>query len=265
MTRPSPHDEGMALELESVVLELGATRALDEVDLAIAAGESVALVGPSGAGKTSLLRLLGAAARADRGHVRIGGRDAAALGTDALREVRSRLGFVHQDLRLVPNVRVARNVLSGRLGRGGAAAALRMMLWPSRADLREAHALLEQVGIPDKLFERTDRLSGGEQQRVAIARALFQQPAVLLADEPVASVDPARARVTIELLRRLCGERGITLVVSLHDVELALACFPRIVGLREGRVLFDGAPAALDEGDLRRLYDLRGPGAHRAD
>jgi phosphonate transport system ATP-binding protein len=166
------------------------------------------------------------------------------------------VGFVHQHHGLVPNVRVVQNVLAGRLGRQGVLRSLVGLAWPRRAEVREVHSLLERVGIGDKLFERTDSLSGGERQRVAVARALYQQPAALLADEPVASVDPARARAMIALLSGLASERGLTLVVSLHDLALARAHFSRLVGLRSGRVVFDRPAAELGDADFEALYAL---------
>jgi phosphonate transport system ATP-binding protein len=229
---------------------------LTDLDLAIERGEALALVGPSGSGKTTLLRLLNGALRPARGTVVVEGRDLFALSPSELRAARARVGFVHQDHALVPNVRVAQNVIAGRLGQRGHWAALRSLVWPTAADLSDAHAVLERLGIGDKLFLRTDTLSGGEQQRVALARALFQRPHALLADEPVASVDPERARTTIELLTGLAAERAFTLVVSLHDLALARASFPRIVGLRAGRVCFDRSTDALTEADYAALYEL---------
>ncbi len=229
---------------------------LAQVSLSIAAGSSTALVGPSGAGKTTLLRLLNALVRPDDGVVAAGGRDLSRLTPSELRELRSRIGFVHQDLALVPNLRVAQNVVSGRLGRRGFLGALRTLVRPSRADLEQSAALLARVGIGEKLFQRTDTLSGGQRQRVAIARALFQEPAAHLCDEPVSSVDPARARDTVRLLTELARERGLTLIVSLHDVGLAREFFPRLVGLRGGTVRFDRSASELRDGELRELYRL---------
>lgn len=130
------------------------------------------------------------------------------------------------------------------------------MYWPSAVDLNEAYGLLDQMGIAAKLYERTDTLSGGQQQRVAIARALFQQPIALLADEPVASVDPARARDLIALLRNLTEKRNLTLVVSLHDLNLAREFFPRMIGLRQGRVVFDATTREVSQTQYEDLYDL---------
>jgi phosphonate transport system ATP-binding protein len=170
--------------------------------------------------------------------------------------VRAGIGFVHQDLRLVPNLRVSQNVLSGSLGRRNFWQSLLMFLHPAGADLREAHRILERVGIGDELFQRVDRLSGGQQQRVALARALFQKPGLLLADEPVSSVDPARAADLLDLLTGICREEGLTLCVSLHDPDLALRYFPRIIGLRDGRIAFDRAAAEVTAEDLAPLYSL---------
>jgi phosphonate transport system ATP-binding protein len=230
--------------------------ALARVSLAVERGERVALVGPSGAGKTTLLRLLNATERPTEGRVEVEGRDLAALASGEVRRLRSRIGVVSQQLSLVPGLRVSQNVIAGRLGRRSLPAAVRSMFRPSREDLETAHRILERVGIPEKLFQRTDRLSGGQQQRVAIARALFQEAEAILADEPVSAVDPARARDTIALLTEISKEAGLTLVTSMHNVELARRYFPRLVGLRAGRVLFDGAPDGIATEEFERLYDL---------
>lgn len=248
--------QSAAFQLHDVHVHYGAHAALHDVTLDVAPGEAVALVGPSGAGKTTLLRLLNGTLRPTQGEVRLNGEPLGDLSNGALRRVRSRIGFVHQDLSLVPNLRVSQNVLAGKLGRVSLLASARLMLRPSKRDLVRAHAILERVGIPEKLFERTDRLSGGQQQRVAIARALFQDPVALLADEPVSSVDPARAKDTVELLTRISCEEDLTLCMSIHDLELARASFGRLVGLRAGRVVFDRPPDKVTEADFGRLYEL---------
>ncbi|MBT7011568.1 MAG: ATP-binding cassette domain-containing protein, partial [Planctomycetes bacterium] len=143
-----------------------------------------------------------------------------------------------------------------RLGRHGFFGVLRRAVRPPKAELLEVHALLDRLGIAEKMFHRTDSLSGGMQQRVAIARALFQEPHVLLADEPVASVDPARAVDLLRLLRAVAEERQLPLVVSLHDVQLARACFPRVVGMRAGAVVFDAPTADVDTAAFEELYAL---------
>ena len=230
--------------------------ALREVDLAIEPGEMVGLVGPSGAGKTSLLRLLNGTLRPTDGTVRVAGVAMRDHSLASLRRTRSRIGTVHQNLSLVPNLRVVQNVLAGKIGRTSLLGAARLLLLPPKAEVRRAYEILARVGIAEKLYDRTDRLSGGQQQRVAIARALFPEPLALLADEPVSSVDPARARDTISLLVELSRERGLTLCVSLHNLELAREFLPRLIGLRQGEVAFDQPTAELDDGDFRSLYDL---------
>jgi len=246
----------MAFELQKASLRFGAASALEGVDLSIAQGEAVGLVGPSGAGKTSLLQLLGGMQRPTEGSVRVFDRDLRDLSRGELQRTRAKIGTIHQDLALVPNLRVAQNVLAGRLARRSFLGSLRDMVRPPRAALREAHAILERVGIDQKLFERTDRLSGGEQQRVALARALYQEPSALLADEPVSSVDPARARDLVELLTRISREAKLSLCISLHDVELARRFLPRLIGLRGGRVVFDRPSKDVSDGELNELYAL---------
>jgi phosphonate transport system ATP-binding protein len=253
---PAEQGHGAQLELEGVDLVLGGAAVLRGVDLRLEPGERVALVGPSGAGKTSLLRLLTGELAPAAGRVLVEGVELARAPAAELRRVRAGIGFVHQQLALVPQLRAAQNVLAGRFGRQGNLAALRSLFWPSRAELREVHALLERVGIEQKLFEPTARLSGGQQQRLAIARALYQRPRTLLADEPVASVDPERARATVELLVQLAREQQMTLLVSLHDLELARAFFPRLIGLRAGRVQFDRPAPQVEAASFEALYQL---------
>jgi phosphonate transport system ATP-binding protein len=245
-----------AFALDSVSVHYPGAPALEDVSVRIDRGEAVAFVGPSGAGKTTLLRLLNGSVRPTLGTVRVGGSALGDMSPKELRRTRASIGFVHQDLRLVPNLRVQQNVIAGRFGRLSFSASLRAMLLTPNRLTREVHEALERVGIAEKLFERTDRLSGGQQQRVAIARALFQQPVALLADEPVSSVDPARASDSVQLLTRLSRELGMTLCVSLHHLELARKFFPRLIGLKRGQVVFDQAASALNRDQFDELYRL---------
>ena len=237
----------------------GSTVALDSIDLRIQVGEAVGFVGLSGAGKTTLFRLLNGMVRPTKGTVHVNGSSLAKLPLEELRQVRAQIGFVHQDLSLIPNLRVIHNVLAGRLGQLSLFQGVRTLLFPSRSYVHEIYGILQRVGIPEKLYERTDRLSGGQRQRVAIARALFQQPRSLLADEPVSSVDPARARSAVSLLTEISREKGLTLCVSLHNPHLAQEFFPRLVGLRKGRIIFDRATEEVEEDDFEALYDLSNP------
>lgn len=240
--------------------------ALTDVDLRIGTGERVVLIGPSGAGKSTLLGLLnGTRGAPTAGTVWALGRDLSALRPGARRAVQRRIGTVYQQHHLVPNLRVVHNVNAGHLGRWSTARALFSLVWPQ--DLRGAHDALVQVGIGETLWAHTTRLSVGQQQRVAIARVLVQDPDAILADESVASLDPERARAVLDLLARVCREKNKTLVVSLHQVDLARDHFARIVGLRAGRIVFDGSPADLSPtlaADLYRLDEATVAAAERA-
>ncbi len=248
-------------QLEGAHRSFGAVRALREVELTVHKGERVALIGASGSGKTTLLRLIGAQIAPDAGSVRVMETDPLALGERELRRLRSRLAFLPQDLGLVSNLRVIQNVVAGRCGRRSLWGTLRDLILPAVEVRREIMGLLERVGIAEKIYDRLDTLSGGQQQRVAVARALFQAPVALLADEPVSAVDPARARDLLELLSRLCEEEGLTLVVSMHQLELAREFFPRLVGLKEGWVAFDGSTGEVSEDQLAELFRLDDGGA----
>ena len=243
-------------ELDGVTVEFSSVTALDQVSLTIDTGEQVALVGPSGAGKTTLLRLLNGTIRPTAGQVKVDGRNTGHLSSRELRRLRTEIGFVHQNLSLVPSLRVIQNVLSGRMGQVSFPRTLRMMLLPSAEEATVVHELLDRVGIEEKLYQRTDKLSGGQQQRVAIARALYQQPEAILADEPVSSVDPARARDTVRLLKEISEEDGLTLCMSLHNLTLAREFFPRLIGMRDGRIVFDRATADLTDDEFQQLYQL---------
>jgi phosphonate transport system ATP-binding protein len=228
------------------------TIAVDDVTLEVQAGERVAIIGPSGAGKTTLFRLLNATLPPSSGALWFDAANLERLSGRRLRQLRRRIGTVYQQHNLVPQLRVVHNVLAGRLGHWS----LPKALWSLIAPQERAIALgaLEQVGIPEKLYTRTAYLSGGQQQRVAIARVLVQNPDVILADEPVSSVDPTLGRTIIELLVQLAETHRKTLVANLHAVSFALDCFPRVVGVRHGRVAFDLPSAAVTERVLADLY-----------
>jgi phosphonate transport system ATP-binding protein len=243
--------------LEGLRKRFGGLEAVAGVDLRVGRGERLAVIGPSGAGKTTLFRLLNLTLPPTAGRLWIGEREATVLHGRGLREMRRRIGTIYQQHNLVPRLRVVHNVLAGRLGGWSLARAIASLVHP--VDLELAHHALERVGIPDKLWARTDELSGGQQQRVAIARVLVQDPDTILADEPVSSVDPPLAQAIVRLLLDLAAASGKTLVVNLHTVDLALANFPRVIGFREGRVTFDRAPGQVSHELLAELYAGEAP------
>ena len=231
-------------------------RALDGVTMAAAAGERLAVVGPSGAGKTSLLRLLGTSVRPTDGGVRVLDADPWQLGAGALRRLRAQIGTVHQSPPIPPRLRVVTAVLAGRLGQWSLAQSLGSLLSPR--DIDGAREALARLDLGDRLFDRCDRLSGGQLQRVGIARVLYQSPRLLLADEPVSALDPTLADSAIGELVAQSEATGATLVASLHAVDLALRWFPRIVGMRDGRLAFDLPSSQVDAALLRDLYAAEG-------
>lgn len=230
----------------------GGEVALDGVSLTVGRAAHVAFIGPSGSGKTTLFRILNLTLRPTEGTLVLDGQDVTTLSDAELRRARTRIGTIYQQQNLVGRLRVVHNVLAGNLGRWSTAAALASLVRPRGVD--QAARALTEVGIPEKLWARTDELSGGQQQRVAVARVLVQNPDIILADEPVSSVDPSLAVTIVSLLRELSHESRKTLLMNLHSVELALNHFPRIVGIRDGRVLFDLAPDRVGVELLAELY-----------
>ncbi|QXH50679.1 ATP-binding cassette domain-containing protein [Pseudomonas fakonensis] len=242
----------MSIRLQGAGLRHGEVQALHAVQLRIERGERVAIIGPSGAGKSSLLHLMATAVQPSAGQLQLLGAQPWALSTRARQRLRARVALVHQAPPLPPRQRVVTAVLAGRLGQWGTLRGLLNLLHPS--DVPGARQALAELGLADKLFVQCGQLSGGQLQRVGIARALYQRPEVLLADEPVSAMDPVLADHSLALLNRHASEHGVTLVASLHAVELALAHFPRIVGIREGQVMFDCPAQAVSQSLLEALY-----------
>jgi phosphonate transport system ATP-binding protein len=215
----------------------GRVVALDGIDLDVPAGQLLVLIGLSGSGKSTLLRHLNGLQRPTAGEAEVLGVPVGQAGGAELRRLRRHVGFVFQSFNLVGRMSCLENVLCGALGR------LRGprygVLTYSRSLRRAALTQLERVGLADRPFQRADTLSGGQQQRVAIARALMQQPKLMLADEPVASLDPESSAQVMDVLFRVCREDGLTVVCSLHQVDIALSYASRVVGLRDGRVVLD--------------------------
>lgn len=249
----SGHSDAV-FELRDVRRSFGSTEALAGVDLAVRRGERVALAGPSGAGKTTLIALLNGTLLPSSGAVRIFGRTTTEISRRELRRLQRRIGTVYQQFHLVDELRVVHNVNAGRLAGWSLARAALSLLAPRQVG--DTRRVLQRVGLADKLYARTADLSGGEQQRVALSRVLAQDPDVILADEPIASLDRANAREVMDLLRDLATERGRTAVVSLHDLSFALSHCERVVGLRSGRVLFDEPADAVTSDMADDLYRL---------
>lgn len=234
----------------------GNTRALQGVELTAGQGERIALIGPSGAGKTTLLRILGAALRPYSGKVRLLGQAPWTLGSRGLRHLRREIGTVHQAPPLPPRQRVITAVQAGQLGYWSTWKALAALAYPP--DAAGVRAELARLDLPEKLYVRCDELSGGQRQRVGIARVLYQRPSLILADEPVSAMDPALAQRTAQLLVDEAGRRRATLVASLHAVDLALNHFPRVIGVRDGRIHFDLPATKVSDALLRELYASEG-------
>ena len=250
-----PLDPGLSFNQVGLVHPNG-HRALKQVSLRLAAGEQLAVIGPSGAGKTSLLRVAGTSVRPTEGRVELLGANPWQLGAGGLRRLRARIGMVHQTPPIPPRLRVVTAVLAGRLGSWSVGRALASLLYP--ADLVGARDVLARFDLADRLFDRCDRLSGGQLQRVGIARALYQRPELLLADEPVSALDPVLADAAVGQLVAQSQATGATLVASLHAVDLALRWFPRIVGMREGQIVFDQPARAVSPAMLHELYAAEG-------
>ena len=272
--QPPSHSEAISpvVTLDRVSKIFSGRRALDRLSLTIEPGEFVAVIGRSGAGKTTFLRCLTRALTVTEGAIRFGQQDLAALVGRALRDHRAQVGMIYQQFNLVKRLRVIDNVLVGRLPH--------LRGWPRWASLggwfpepqrSVAARCLEHVGLLDRAWQRTDSLSGGEQQRVAIAKLLAQEPRIILGDEPVASLDVVNGAMVMETLRRVASEAGVTVVTTLHHVDYARRYADRIIGFRQGRLVFDGKSVDLTPVAIASIFgeppsgdDPRGlePGAH---
>jgi phosphonate transport system ATP-binding protein len=215
------------------------TVGLNGLTLSIDAGQMVAILGPSGSGKTTFFRLCNAAIRPTGGELHVLGRSVAGLQGGSLRALRRQVAVVYQGHNLVDTMTVLKNVLIGRLGQGFVPAVLKRALMPSDDDCQEVYEILEALGIPDKLFTRVDQLSGGQRQRVAIARAMIQRPRVLLADEPIASVDDETATAILNLLEHARTRSGTTILVSMHQRQYVERYCGRAIELRSGMLVSD--------------------------
>ncbi|MFO8142497.1 MAG: phosphonate ABC transporter ATP-binding protein [Marinobacter sp.] len=227
-------------------------KALHSVCLDVPAGQVVGLIGPSGAGKSTLIRCINRLVEPSEGSITLGSTELTKLNRRDLRQARRRIGMIFQEYALVERLTVMENVLSGRLGY--------VPTWRSwfrkfsPEDIALAHSLLDNVGLAEHYNKRADALSGGQRQRVGIARALEQNPELLLVDEPTASLDPKTSRQIMRLIRAACQERNLPAIINIHDVMLAQQFSDRIIGLRAGKVVFDGSPEALSDEVLTTIY-----------
>src|SRR6056300_1476516 len=226
--------------------------ALKEVDLSVPAGQVLALIGPSGAGKSTMIRCINRLVEPTGGKVLLDRKDIVTLGSSALRKARREMGMIFQEYALVERLTVMENVLSGRLGYVG--------FWRSflrrypQSDVDEAFRLLDRVGLLHMADKRADELSGGQRQRIGICRALIQNPKLLLIDEPTASLDPKTSRQIMRLITELCTERGLAAIINIHDVALAQMFSERVVGLKQGEIVYDGSPEGLTPDVLTEIY-----------
>lgn len=240
------------LEFRATTRRFDTVIAVDNVSLAIAPGTMVGIIGRSGAGKSTLLRLINRLVEPSEGQIRFNGREVTGLAGRDLRAWRSRCAMIFQQFNLTGRLDVLTNVLVGRLGHLATIPAI--LGWFSALDRAMAVQALDRLDMLDQAFQRVDTLSGGQQQRVAIARALVQKPALILADEPIASLDPRSATSVMQALRRINREDGITVLCNLHSLSAAREYCDRIVGMAAGRIVFDGPPESLTAAETHAIY-----------
>jgi phosphonate transport system ATP-binding protein len=246
--------EQCMLVVEGLTCRFGTKAAVDNASFAIEPGGFVGVIGRSGAGKSTLLRMINRLAPPTEGRILYKGVDVTALRGKELRQWRARSAMIFQQFNLVGRLDVLTNVLMGRISQIPSWRSL-AQLWPER-DLAVAMSALEQFDMAPLAAQRADQLSGGQQQRVAIARALVQEPDIILADEPIASLDPRNTKIVMDALLRINKHFGITVICNLHSLDLARSYCDRLIGMASGRIVFDGAPATLTEHIARELYDL---------
>ncbi len=241
------------LETEDLVkVYPGGERALDGVSMDVSGNETVAIIGPSGAGKSTLIRCINRMTDPTSGEIWLDGTEITELSDKELRNQRRDMGMIFQEFNLVDRLTVMENILSGRLGYLSTWQAFRRNFPPE--DIRRAYELLDIIGMEGLENNRCDELSGGQRQRVGIARAIIQRPKILLVDEPTSSLDPETSHAVMQLLTDIAADRDIPVVINIHEVELALDYADRMIGLRDGEVVFRGAPEDLDEEARDTIY-----------
>ncbi len=227
-------------------------KALKNINLQINDGEFVIIIGPSGAGKSTLIRTINGFVKISEGELIVNGKNIKNLNEKELRILRREIGMIFQNFNLVKRISVLRNVLIGRLGYISTIKSIFNLF--SKEDIELAFENLRRVGIEDKAYVRADQLSGGQQQRVAIARALTQKPKIILADEPVASLDPPTAKIVMDYLKQFNRELGITTIINLHDIDLVMEYGKRVIGLRNGEIIYDGKVENINDKVLKEIY-----------
>lgn len=244
------------LQLNEVHKQYGQdTKALTNVNFTVNSGEFVSIIGPSGAGKSTLLRCINRMIDSSSGDIVFDGQNVNRLKKSELKQLRTRIGMIFQHYNLVERLSVIENVLHGRLGYKSTFAGILGLY--SEQEKRQAYAILQMLGLEKQIYKRCDQLSGGQKQRVGIARALIQDPKLLLCDEPIASLDPNASQTIMEHLRSICSSMGITVLVNLHQVDVALKYSDRIIGVNKGEIVYDGLPAGVGPEELQLIYGSR--------
>ena len=241
------------LEIKNLTVEYGNFRAIDNVSFTIKDGEFVAVIGSSGGGKSSLMKAINLLVKPKSGSIKIDDEEMTELSSRKLRMKRRKIGFVFQDYNLIDRLSVIENVLTGRLGYKSSFKSLLGIF--SKEEYENAEKALEKVGLSEKIFVRGDELSGGQKQRVAIAKALVQEPKIILADEPVASLDVNSSKIIMEYFKEINRVQGITVIINIHDVNIALKYADRVIALKKGKIVFDGKGSEITDDVLKRVYE----------
>jgi len=243
------------LELKNVTKTYNkVTLAIHDISFCVDEGEFVTIIGPSGAGKSTLLRCINRIIEADSGEISVDGVISSSLSKKNLRKLRTKIGMIFQNYNLVDRLTVIENVLHGRLGYKSTLAGILGSY--TQEEKNQSYQIIKTLGLEDQVYKRCDQLSGGQKQRVGIARALVQNPRIILCDEPIASLDPNASKIIMDHLRNICTEMGITIIVNLHQVDVALKYSGRIIGINAGKVVFDGSPCDLNTRQIKEIYGL---------
>ena len=240
------------LEIENLSKMYKSIPALNDVSLTVKRGEFVAIIGRSGAGKSTLLRCINRMIEPDAGRVLVDGEDVLKLSPRNLRRMRAKIGMIFQHYNLVYRQTVIENVLHGRLGRKSSLAGLLGIY--SSEEKEHAYEVIVRLGLEHQMHKRCDELSGGQKQRVGIARALVQDPRIILCDEPISSLDPGSSKIIMDQLHRICRDTNMSILVNLHQVDVAVRYADRIIGVKEGCIVYNGSPKKLSKKVVAEIY-----------